>query len=118
MVGRAYLATNMQVGGIRHQFRNTATGMEAKTLVEFPAACPSYIVNDHCLHLALEWKNWIRAAQKLMKDTNKTADSHWFLSAICIFSLNYLFVNTDFFILVDIVFVASRGFNRTKWHLR
>ncbi|WP_195851612.1 hypothetical protein [Aerococcus urinae] len=76
MVGRAYLATNMQVGGIRHQFRNTATGMEAKTLVEFPAACPSYIVNDHCLHLALEWKNWIKAAQKLMKDNNKTAGSY------------------------------------------
>ncbi|KAA9239445.1 MULTISPECIES: hypothetical protein [Aerococcus] len=67
MIGQAYLATNMQVGGIRHQFRNTATGMEAKTLVEFPAACPSYIVNDHCLHLALEWKNWISAAQELSK---------------------------------------------------
>ncbi|MHC3403331.1 hypothetical protein [Aerococcus sp. Group 2] len=65
MVGLAYLANGIPVGGIRHQFRNTETGMEAKTLVEFPAACPSYIVKDHCLHLALEWKNWISAAQEL-----------------------------------------------------
>ncbi|KAA9292159.1 hypothetical protein QP168_03930 [Aerococcus urinae] len=67
MVGLAYLAKGSQVGGIRHQFRNTETGMEARTLVEFPAACPSYIVKDHCLHLALEWKNWISAAQELSK---------------------------------------------------
>lgn len=67
MIGQAYLANGLPVGGIRHQFRNTKTGMEAKTLVEFPAACPSYIVNDHCLHLALEWKNWISAAQELSK---------------------------------------------------
>lgn len=63
--GIARLKNGVIVGGIRHQFKNTAAGLEAKTLVEFPALCPSYIVRDHCLHLALEWKNWLLAAKEI-----------------------------------------------------
>ena len=50
------------IGGVRHQFKDTETGIEAKTLVEFPAICPRIILKEHQKHLAAEWSGWIQWA--------------------------------------------------------
>lgn len=46
------------IGGVRHQFRDTNTGMEAKLVVEFPVLCPGTIVRAHQFHLACEFSSW------------------------------------------------------------
>lgn len=61
-VGIAKLKDGTVIGCVRHQFRDTATGIEAKTLVEFPAICPNIIVKEHQKHLASEWSGWIQWA--------------------------------------------------------
>lgn len=61
-VGIAKLKNGTVIGGVRHQFRDTATGIEARTLVEFPAICPRIILKEHQKHLAAEWSGWIQWA--------------------------------------------------------
>ena len=61
-VGIAKLKNGTVIGGIRHQFRDTEEGLEVRTVVEFPAMCPTYIVRDHQKHLAVEWSSWIEYA--------------------------------------------------------
>ncbi|MBP2622006.1 hypothetical protein ACVRXQ_01770 [Streptococcus panodentis] len=66
-VGAAKLQDGSILGGIRHQFRDTAEGLEARLLVEFPSLCPDSLIRQHQLHLAAEWSLWIgwcREAQK------------------------------------------------------
>ncbi len=58
-VGVAKLKDGTTIGGVRHQFRDTQSGMEARTLVEFPSICPKTIIKEHQKHLAVEWSNWI-----------------------------------------------------------
>lgn len=65
-IGIAKLKDGTLVGGIRHQFKNIENQLVAKTLVEFPAMCPNYIIKSHCMHLALEWGNWLNCAKKLI----------------------------------------------------
>ena len=60
--GVARLKDGTVIGGVRHQFRNTAAGIEVRTLVEFPGICPQTIVKAHEKHLAVEWSNWIKWA--------------------------------------------------------
>lgn len=60
--GIAKLKDGTIIGGVRHQFRNTQTGIEARTLVEFPGICPNKIINEHKKHLAVEWSSWINWA--------------------------------------------------------
>lgn len=60
--GAGRLKDGTVVGGIRHQFRNEGKGFRAKFGVEFPGATPAYFVRQHQLHLACEWKNWIKMA--------------------------------------------------------
>lgn len=50
------------VGGVRHQFRNTANGFHARLTVEFPLPTLPTMVAGHRLHLACEFSNWIDAA--------------------------------------------------------
>ena len=61
-VGIAKLKNGTIIGGVRHQFRDTATGIEARTLVEFPAICPKIVLREHQKHLAAEWSGWIQWA--------------------------------------------------------
>lgn len=61
-VGIAKLKDGTIIGGVRHQFRDTATGIEARTAVEFPAICPKTILKEHQKHLAAEWSGWIQWA--------------------------------------------------------
>lgn len=63
-VGIAKLKDGTVIGGVRHQFRDTATGIEARTVVEFPAICPKTILREHQKHLAAEWSGWIQWAVK------------------------------------------------------
>lgn len=60
--GIAKLKNGTVIGGVRHQFRDTATGIEARILVEFPAICPRIILKEHQKHLASEWSGWIQWA--------------------------------------------------------
>ncbi|MCY7022946.1 MULTISPECIES: hypothetical protein [Streptococcus] len=58
-VGTASLADGCNIGGIRHQFRDTEKGLEARFCVEFPSLCPDSLIKEHQLHLAAEWSRWI-----------------------------------------------------------
>lgn len=58
-VGAASLANGCNIGGIRHQFRDTEKGLEARFCVEFPSLCPNSLIKEHQLHLAAEWSRWI-----------------------------------------------------------
>lgn len=58
-VGAASLANGSNIGGIRHQFRDTEKGLEARFCVEFPSLCPDSLIKEHQLHLAAEWSRWI-----------------------------------------------------------
>ena len=58
-VGAASLANGCNIGGIRHQFRDTEKGLEARFCVEFPRLCPDSLIKEHQLHLAAEWSRWI-----------------------------------------------------------
>lgn len=62
--GIAKLKDGTIVGGVRHQFRDTQSGIEVRTLVEFPNLCPKIIIKEHQKHLAVEWSNWIDWAIK------------------------------------------------------
>ena len=58
-VGTASLANGCNIGGIRHQFRDTEKCLEARFCVEFPSLCPDSLIKEHQLHLAAEWSRWI-----------------------------------------------------------
>lgn len=58
-VGAARLANGCNIGGIRHQFRDTEKGLEVRFCVEFPSLCPDSLVKEHQFHLAAEWSRWI-----------------------------------------------------------
>lgn len=60
-VGLAKLDDESILGGVRHQFKETDNGIEARLLVEFPNLCPKSIVRAHQLHLAVEWSGWIES---------------------------------------------------------
>lgn len=62
--GVSRLKNGTVIGGVRHQFRDTETGIEVRTLVEFPCLCPNTIIREHQKHLAVEWSNWISWAIK------------------------------------------------------
>lgn len=58
--GVARLKNGKVMGGVRHQFKDTESGFEAKLVVEFPALCPTAIVKEHTMHLACEFSYWFQ----------------------------------------------------------
>lgn len=50
------------IGGVRHQFRDTDDGFQARLLVEFPSTVPPSMLKEHRWHLAVEFANWIQTA--------------------------------------------------------
>lgn len=66
--GVAKLKDGTMMGGVRHQFRDTSSGIECRLAVEFPALCPKTIVKAHQMHLAVEFSNWL---SWIMENQNK-----------------------------------------------
>ncbi|MGW4368870.1 hypothetical protein ACWEKT_24810 [Nocardia takedensis] len=62
IAGRALLDDGLVIGGVRHQFRDRGTTMEALLTVRFPASLPARMIHQHRWHLAVEFGNWIIAA--------------------------------------------------------
>jgi hypothetical protein len=50
------------VGRVLTQFGDTAEGFDAHLTCYFPVACPDEILQHHCRHFAVEFRNWITAA--------------------------------------------------------
>lgn len=48
------------IGGVRHQIKDTETGMKMKLSVEFPALAPTSIIKSHQMHLACEFSYWLQ----------------------------------------------------------
>lgn len=64
-VGTARLKDGTMIGGVRHQFRDIAQGVEMKLLVEFPYLCPKRLVRAHEKHLAVEFCSWLHAMHEV-----------------------------------------------------
>ncbi|MCV7194329.1 hypothetical protein [Mycolicibacterium brumae] len=60
--GVARSADGTAIGGVRHQFRDTADGLHARLVVEFPLLILGRIIRGHRWHLACEFSNWIESA--------------------------------------------------------
>jgi len=63
-VGVARLKDSTVIGGVRHQIKDTKTGIKVKLSVEFPALAPTSIIKSHQMHLACEfsyWLHWIKS---------------------------------------------------------
>lgn len=62
VAGVARASDGTAIGGVRHQFRDTADGFQARLTVEFPLPTLPTMVSGHRWHLACEFSNWIEAA--------------------------------------------------------
>lgn len=62
IAGIALDSNGQPIGGVRHQFRNTSAGFDARLTVEFPLPTLSRMISAHRWHLACEFSNWIEAA--------------------------------------------------------
>ncbi|GLV64523.1 hypothetical protein Bmyc01_31930 [Bacillus mycoides] len=58
--GVARMKDGTIIGGVRHQFKDTYTGLEVRLVVEFPALCPNSLINSHQMHLACEFSYWLQ----------------------------------------------------------
>lgn len=58
--GVARMKDGTTIGGVRHQFKNTDTGIEVSLVVEFPALCPNSLIKSHQMHLACEFSYWLQ----------------------------------------------------------
>jgi cyclophilin family peptidyl-prolyl cis-trans isomerase len=72
-MGHAVFGSGKIGGGVRHQFRKTPNGFQAKLLVEFPALIPQTIINSHQVHLALEFSNWVKYVATHRSNFNNNA---------------------------------------------
>lgn len=62
VAGVARASDGRAIGGVRHQFRDTAGGFDARLIVEFPLPTLPTMVSRHRWHLACEFSNWVEAA--------------------------------------------------------
>lgn len=62
VAGVARLDDSLAIGGVRHQFRQEGDGFRALLTVEFPGRVPRKMIAEHRWHLAVEFANWIEAA--------------------------------------------------------
>lgn len=63
LAGVAY-TRGVSIGAVRHQFRDTDDGFEARLVVEFPLPTLGHMIDGHRWHLACEFSNWIEAAHR------------------------------------------------------
>ncbi|MDC6266473.1 hypothetical protein [Lysinibacillus fusiformis] len=59
-VGVARLKDGRVIGGVRHQIKDTKTGIKVKLSVEFPALSPTSLIKSHQMHLACEFSYWLQ----------------------------------------------------------
>ncbi|KAE8327064.1 hypothetical protein BDV39DRAFT_215249 [Aspergillus sergii] len=66
MVGRGYTKSGVNNGEILHQFRDheDGQGFDAKLAIWFPAAVEDELLETHRQHLAVEFRNFARAARE------------------------------------------------------
>ena len=62
VAGIARTSDGIAIGGVRHQFRDTEDGFDARLTVEFPLPTLARMIAGHRWHLACEFSNWIEAA--------------------------------------------------------
>lgn len=65
--GVARMKDGTIIGGVRHQFKDTDTGIEVSLVVEFPALCPNSLIKSHQMHLACEFSYWLQWIKKQKK---------------------------------------------------
>ncbi|GEN89671.1 hypothetical protein [Oceanobacillus sojae] len=58
--GVARMKEGIIIGGVRHQIKDTETGIKMKLSVEFPALAPTSIIKSHQMHLASEFSYWLQ----------------------------------------------------------
>lgn len=51
-----------------HQARDTDTGADVVVRVLYPSAAPDSMIEEHCEHLSVEFRNWIRDAADAVID--------------------------------------------------
>lgn len=59
----ARISSGRAVGGVRHQLRDTGTGLHARLTVELPLPTLPTMVAAHRWHLACEFSNWFEACR-------------------------------------------------------
>ena len=64
ITGVARASNGAVIGGVRHQFRNTDSGYQARLKVEFPLPTLPHMISAHRWHLACEFSNWAEAAAR------------------------------------------------------
>lgn len=64
IAGVARASNGAAIGGVRHQFRNTNSGYDARLRVEFPLPTPPTMISAHRWHLACEFSNWAEEAAR------------------------------------------------------
>lgn len=62
IAGTALLDDGLVIGGVRHQFRDRAGGLEALVTAQFPGSLPNRMIHQHEWHLACEFSNWLIAS--------------------------------------------------------
>lgn len=62
IAGVAFSDSGQPIGGVRHQFRSTSQGFDARLTVEFPLTTLPSMIKAHRWHLACEFSNWITNA--------------------------------------------------------
>ena len=62
LAASARLKNGKIIGGIRHQIVDTKNGIHFRALVEFPSLVPNSFIRNHELHLACEFRQWIKFA--------------------------------------------------------
>lgn len=62
LAGVARSSKGTPIGGVRHQFKDTAAGFHGRLLVEFPFPSLPTMVPGHRWHLACEFSNWAEMA--------------------------------------------------------
>ncbi len=69
-VGVARMKNGTVIGGVRHQMKDTETGMKIKLSVEFPALAPTSIIKSHQKHLACEFSYWLQWIKEQRNNDN------------------------------------------------
>lgn len=77
--GVARLKDGTIIGGVRHQIKDTKTGIKVKLSVEFPSITPTSIIQSHQMHLACEFSYWLQWI-KNQKDMDPEAMNKNFIS--------------------------------------
>lgn len=57
--GTGVIDSGLEIGGVRHLMTSNDGIFHARLQVEFPASMPNYFINQHAIHLLVEFSNWL-----------------------------------------------------------